>query len=136
MAVADLSKQKPAPIADVWIIVAKLMAVISQRQRLWKVVGQRLETPEMPYPICIAQAVQANGCSPSIIAETQYCLGKIGNDDRITYFIAEPCTSKKISDFRIGPVFGWQDFGLHEAHLGGAKWKGKHGGGSYPAFTR
>ena len=40
-AVAQLSKQKPAPVAKVGIIGAKLMAVIAKRQRRREIAGRR-----------------------------------------------------------------------------------------------
>ena len=45
--VAQLGEQEAAAVADVGIVLAELVAVIAQRQRLRQIAGQRLEAPEM-----------------------------------------------------------------------------------------
>ena len=53
-AIAHLRKQKAATVAYVWIIIAELMPVVTQRERLWQVVIKRGKSPEMLQPSVIA----------------------------------------------------------------------------------
>ena len=49
--VAKLGEGEAAAVADVRIVHAELMAVISKRERLRQIVRQRLEPAEMPRPL-------------------------------------------------------------------------------------
>ena len=48
--IAKLREEEAAAVADLRIVHAELMAVVTQRQRLGEVVGERLEAAEMRFP--------------------------------------------------------------------------------------
>jgi hypothetical protein len=73
-----LGEQKAPAIAEIGVVGAELVAVITQRQRCFEAVGERLEAAEMLQPDCVRQHVEANLDGGAIIAETQNGGGKIG----------------------------------------------------------
>ena len=48
--VAHLREQEAAAVAEVGIVMAELVAVVAQRERLGQIAGQRLEAREVPLP--------------------------------------------------------------------------------------
>ena len=81
--VAQLREQQTAAIADVGIIVAELMAMIAQRQRLRQAALQRREPPEMSDPCRIAQRLQPDLRRCPVIAVAQDRLREVRRRDRI-----------------------------------------------------
>ncbi len=67
----------------------------------------------MLQPFGITQTMQPDGRCPTVVAEPQFCFGKIGSNHGIANFFAKARSSKKIGDSRISTVGGWQDFDLH-----------------------
>ena len=63
--------------------MAKLMAVIAQRHRLFETAGQRFEAAEMGNPFFIGQIGAADPCGPALIAMTDDVFGEIGGDDEV-----------------------------------------------------
>ena len=78
LAVAQLGKQEPAAITDVGIIMAELVAMIAQRQRLWQAACQRRKAAEMGDPGIISQPIEPNISRSTVIAIAQDRLWEIG----------------------------------------------------------
>ena len=78
-----MGEQKTAPVAQVWVVMAKLMAVISQGDGLGQAIGQGFELCEMGRPILIAQLVEADVMRPALIAKTQIMTWELGGGDRL-----------------------------------------------------
>ena len=112
MPVAQLRKQETAPVADIGIIMAELVAMIAQRQWFRHIVGQRLEPTEMRKPLFVAQAIKPTVAAHRSLRNRNIVCGKISCLNRIADF----CT--KGGDFRIGAVGGRQDFDLHDVRSG------------------
>ena len=129
IAIAQLGEQKSASIANIGIVHTKLVAVIPQRQRFGHVIGQRLKTPEMADPRGVIISIQTNSCRPTVVAKTQFCFGKVGRAYGVTNFFAQT------GDLRIRTVGRVHRFDNHSKHLGGARRKGKYGGGPHPPFA-
>src|SRR5690606_29590490 len=87
--VDTLGKQKAAPIAEIGIVAAELMAVIAQRQGLWQRAGERLEPAEMLEPGFVREIAKADPFGPALVAMTQDSLGKIGGADGVEKIRAE-----------------------------------------------
>ncbi len=81
--IAQLREQETAPVADIGIVHAELMAVIAQRERLIEAAPKRLEPAEMRQPVGIAQAIQPNLRRRAVVAETQPRLREVGGHDGI-----------------------------------------------------
>ena len=62
--VAKLGEGEAAPVADLRVVNAELMAVIAKRERVGQVVRQRLEPAEMRRPLLVGQ-VQPDAALPS-----------------------------------------------------------------------
>jgi hypothetical protein len=88
---AQLREKEAAPIAEIGIVHAELVAVIAQRQRLGLRVRQRFEPTEMCQPLRIAQRVEADGCRRAVVAETQDMRRKIRRLDRIGDEVGDFC---------------------------------------------
>ena len=89
LVVSQLREQKSASITDFGIIGTKLMAVIAQRQRWIEIVGERLESTEMGYPLLVAQVVQPDTLVPAVVSEPENMFGEIGCDYRIANFFSQ-----------------------------------------------
>jgi hypothetical protein len=76
-AIAHLGKEEAAPITQIGIVMAELVAVIAQRQRLGQIALKRLEPPEMGDPRLVAQPGKADGGGMGVIAPAQDMLGKL-----------------------------------------------------------
>ena len=87
--VIALREQKAAPIAQIGIIRAELMAMIAQRQWLGERTRQRLEAAEMSEPLRLAQTVQPHAGGPTLVPMAQDRLGKIGRCDAIIKGVAQ-----------------------------------------------
>ena len=96
--VAQLGKQEAAPVADIGVIVAELVAVIAQRQRLGQIAGQRLETAEMADPFGIAQPGETDRLVPAVVAEAQLMAREVGR----AHGIGQPAA--QLGDWRIGAI--------------------------------
>jgi hypothetical protein len=81
--VAQLGEGEAATVADVRIVLAELVPVIAQRQRLRQRVGQRREATERPGPFLVAQRVEPHLRRGAIVAEAQYRLRKIRGRGRV-----------------------------------------------------
>ena len=88
-AVVHLREGKAPPVTDIGVVVAKLVAVIAQRQRLRQRVGQRREPAEVRHPFGIGQRVQPDLGRRAAVAKAQPRLGKIGRRHRIPEVGAE-----------------------------------------------
>src|SRR5437868_12213894 len=100
--VAELGEGEAAAVADVRIVHAELMAVITQRQELAKVLGQRLETAEMPGPFLVAR-VQPDALCPALIEKAGNAFAKV----RRFYRVVESGT--QIEDRGLAPI--WRRIG-------------------------
>ena len=87
--IADLREGEAAPVADLRIIVAELVPVIAQRQRLREVPRQRLEAAEMPRPSRFVQAAEPDAVGGSPIQISRLALGEVRRLDRIEEVAAE-----------------------------------------------
>ena len=103
--------------------------MIAQCQRLRHIVWQRFKTTKMVHPGGVIIVREADCCRPTIVTKAQDRLRKVCGPDSITNF------RTKTGDLRICAVGGGEGFHIHLTHLGGAKEKGKYGGGSHPAFA-
>ncbi len=70
--IPKLREQESAPVAQIGIVHAELMAVIAQGQRLPKRAGQRSEPREMRDPLIIAQISKPGMLRPALIPVTQH----------------------------------------------------------------
>jgi hypothetical protein len=61
--------QEPAAVAEVRVVRAKLVAVISERQSLGQVRRQRLERREMALPLGVVEGAQSDALGPPLVAE-------------------------------------------------------------------
>jgi hypothetical protein len=66
--VAQLRVEKAAPVADLRIVHAELMAMITHRQRLRLVVRQGFEAREMAFPRAFAERAEPHTLGPLLIA--------------------------------------------------------------------
>jgi len=64
------------------------MPVITERERLAEVVGQRLEPAEMPRPAIFSQ-LQPDAFRLSFVEEARNAFGEFGGPDRIVEIAAE-----------------------------------------------
>ena len=69
--VAHLREQEAAAVAEIGIVVAELVAVIAQRQRLRQRALERLEAPEAGDPFGVGQPVEPDLGRRAIVAEAQ-----------------------------------------------------------------
>ena len=96
--VAQLGVEEAAPIADVGVVIAELVAVIAHGQGDGHIVRQRLEAPHMRFPFLRAEIAQADPASPILVAPAQYVLWKARGRDRVGESGAE------CGEARVGPV--------------------------------
>ena len=89
LGVAQLREQEAAPVAEVRVVHAELVAVIAQRQRLREPARERRETPEMLDPFRIAQRVQADPRRPALIAVAESMFGETGGFDAVEEGLAQ-----------------------------------------------
>ena len=87
--IVQLREQKSAAVAEVGIVTAELMAVITQRQRRWMRAGQRFEFSEMRNPFVVAQRVEPDALCPALVAMTNDVLRKIRRRDFVVKRAAE-----------------------------------------------
>ena len=60
--------------------------MVTQRERLWQIVGQGLEAPKVGEPLRVAQFVKADALRCAVVAPTQFGFREVGGCD----LIAEP----------------------------------------------
>jgi hypothetical protein len=88
--VVCLREEKAAPVPEVRIVAAELVAVIAQRQRGGETARQRLEAGEMGKPLRLTEIAQPHALRPALVAIAQQRLGEPGGPDRIVEIRAEP----------------------------------------------
>lgn len=113
--VAHLGKEETAPVADLGVVHAELVAVVTQRQRLRQIAGKGFEPAEMAGPLLVRQIIQPDRRVPAAIAVAEQSLREIGSRHRIT----EPAGEDV--DFRVGTIGGGLRFGAHPAIVGANK---------------
>ena len=79
----QLREQEPAAIADVGVVLAELVTVIAQRQRLGEVAGQRLEARQMGDPLRLGPAAKTDPLRPPPIDKARHRRGKRRGRDGI-----------------------------------------------------
>ena len=95
--ISQLGKGEAAAVADVRIVHAELMSVVTQRERLREIVRQRFEPAEVPRPRRVFE-VQSDAFGPAMVEESGDALRKSGRLDRVVEVAA------KDEDLRIGLV--------------------------------
>jgi hypothetical protein len=73
-----LCEEKAPAIADVRVVVAKLMTVVTKGQRPFQVVGQGSEASEVTPPSLVIEMIESDTSGPAIVPVAQPTLGKIG----------------------------------------------------------
>ena len=81
--IAQLREEEAAPVADVRVVHAELVAVIAQRQRLGQRARQRLEAAEVRDPLLVGQARQPHFGRRAVVAEAQDRRREVGGGDAI-----------------------------------------------------
>ncbi|MNE18181.1 hypothetical protein D3C80_1112010 [compost metagenome] len=94
-----LRRQEAAPVAEVGVVGAELMAVIAHGDRSG-LAGQGLETAEVGAPFVVAQGLQPDAGGRAVVAHAQDRLGKVGGQHRIAELGAE------VDEARIGAIGG------------------------------
>jgi hypothetical protein len=107
--VAQLRKSEPAPVADLGVVHAELVAVVPERERLRQVVRQRLEPREVADPVRVGQLGKPDRARPAVVAEAQLGFREIRRGHRI----AEPFG--QFRNRRVGAIGGGLRFGAHWA---------------------
>ncbi len=97
--VAKLGEGEAAPVADVGVVHAELVAVIPKGERLRQVLRQRLEPAEMPGPILVRQ-IEANALRPATVEKARRALREARGLHGVVEGVAE------IEDSGIGCVGG------------------------------
>src|SRR3546814_17587566 len=87
--VAKRREQEAAPVADIGVVIAELVAVIAQRERCGQIIGQGFEPAEMGDPLGVAQRVQPHARRRAIVAEAPPRPGKARGLDRFVEYGAE-----------------------------------------------
>jgi hypothetical protein len=87
--IVRLREQKAAPVAELGVVGAELMAVVAQRQRLPEAAGQRLEPPEVRDPFLIRQPVEPEAGRPALVADAQGVLREVRRIDDVVEIRAE-----------------------------------------------
>ena len=96
--IEELGIEKAAPVAEIGIVAAELVAVIAQSQRPGKTAGKRREPAEMCDPVGIAQPVQPDLGGGAIVAEAQPRRRKVRGPHAIVECVPER------QDARLGPI--------------------------------
>ena len=96
---SQLRRQEAAPVADVRVVGAELVAVIAHGDGAG-LTGQGPEAAEMAQPFLLAQRVQPDAGRRPVVADPQDGLGKVGRQHRIAELGAE------VEEARIGAVGG------------------------------
>src|SRR6185369_5157653 len=97
--VAKLREQEAAAVADLRIVHAELMAVITQRQRLRQVVGQRAEPAEMRGPALFTE-LKPDPQRSAAVEKARRASREFRDLDRVVEITTE------LEDFRIGAILG------------------------------
>src|SRR5690349_1510755 len=84
--IAQLGEGEAPAIADLRIVHAELVPVITERQRLRQIVRQRLEPAEMPRPAFLVQ-LEADAFGPALIDETRDTFGEARRLDSVVKFL-------------------------------------------------
>src|SRR3546814_18031438 len=80
--VAKLREQEAAPVADIGVVIAELVAVIAQRERCGTIIGQGFEPAEMGDPLGVAQRVQPHALTRAIVNDEKPRIGTASGLDR------------------------------------------------------
>ena len=102
LVVQDLGEEKAAPVADTRIVRAKLVAVVALRERRREIVGQRVETREVGFPLPGRELAEPDPLGPTLIPKTKDPLGKLRRAHGVGKAITE------LEEARRGTI-GWGD---------------------------
>ena len=78
---AQLGKQETAPVAELVVVMAELMAVITQRKRALDIAGKRRKPAEMIHPGGIVQSIETDRRGRTVIAPAKDVLRERGGLD-------------------------------------------------------
>ena len=110
--VPNLRESEPAPVTDLGIVHAELVAVVPQRDRLRHVVGQGLEPRHVARPVLVTELAEAHRLVPTAIAKAQLGLRKPRRVDRVSEPLGES------EDLRVRAIGGGLRFGTHPSISG------------------
>ena len=79
----QLGEQEAAPVAEVRVVLAELVAVVAEREGPGQGAGQGLEGAEVGQPLVVRQAVQADAGGPALVAVAQDALREGGGVHRV-----------------------------------------------------
>jgi len=87
--VVQLREQEAAPVAEIGVVRAELVAVVAQRQRRLQRAGQRDEAAEMVDPCLVRQPVEPHPSRPFLVAVAQDVLREPRRRDLVEELGAE-----------------------------------------------
>ena len=87
--VAALCVEEAAAVADIGIVRAELVAVVTERQRLREAAEEGFESAEAGDPVGVAQCFQSDLRRRAVVAEAQDRLRETGGFNRIVIAVAQ-----------------------------------------------
>ena len=99
-AIEELREQESPAVSEVRVVALELMTVVTQRQRLREIRGQRAKATEVVDPLGVRKLRQADPARCALVAKAEPVLGEARGVHEIEESVAEAAKA------RVGTIFG------------------------------